>query len=103
MAVLRTHAWIERGYRQDRETDAATGQEATKAGRRPVRGVHGLCIPSGRPVGGESVQVAAKGAPVEAGAGAGIEVGVVCILVVVVNKVMHLVSNPRISYAEVKA
>ena len=103
VAVLRTHTRLKRGHRQDRETDAAAGQEATKAGRRPVRGVHGLCIPSGRPVGGESVQVAAKGAPVEAGAGAGIEVGVVCILVVVVNKVMHLVSNPRISYAEVKA
>lgn len=74
VAVLRTHTRLKRGHRQDRETDAAAGQEATKAGRRPVRGVHGLCVPGRRPVGGESVQVAAKGAPVEAGAGAGIEI-----------------------------
>lgn len=67
MAIFRAHARVRRGHRQDRKADAATGQEAKKAGRRPVRGVHGLCVPGGRPVGGESVEAIGQGAPMEAG------------------------------------
>lgn len=69
MAIFRTHTRLERGHRQDRETDASAGQEATKAGRRPVRGIHGLCVPGGRPVGGESVKAVGQGTPMEAGSG----------------------------------
>ena len=68
MAVVRARARIAGGDRTDREADAASGQEASQVGRRPVRGVHGLCVPGGRQVGGEPVEAVADGAQVEAAA-----------------------------------
>lgn len=69
LAVIREHARISRGYRQDRETDAAAGQEAPQVGGRPVRGVHGLRVPGRRQVRREPVSAAPTGPPVEADTG----------------------------------
>lgn len=66
LAVVRAHARFTRRHRQDREADAPASQEAAQVGRRPVRGVHGLRIPGGRPVSGKSVEAVAKSSPMEA-------------------------------------
>jgi crooked neck len=78
LAVVRAHARLGGGHRQDREADAAAGQEEAQVGGRPVRGVHGLCVPCGRPVGGEPVEAAAAGTPMEARAWPGIGGAVIC-------------------------
>lgn len=70
MAVIRTHSRVRRRYREDRKADAAQGQEETQARGRPVRGIHGLCLPRGRQSRGEPVETAPESAPVEAGTGA---------------------------------
>jgi crooked neck len=69
LAVIREHARIARGHRQDRETNATAGQEAPQVGGRPVRGVHGLRVPGRRQVRREPVSAAPAGPPVEANSG----------------------------------
>ena len=67
MAKIRTGEWLSPGYRKHRQADAPTCQEAPQVAGRQVRGIHGLCVPGGRPISRQSHQVAAKGAPMEAG------------------------------------
>lgn len=71
LEIVRADARHSRGYRQDREADASQGQEEAQAGRRQIRGVHGLCLPCGRRVCSESVQVAPESPPMEARAASG--------------------------------
>lgn len=63
--VIRADARLARRPGGGRATDAAQGEEAAQDRRGPVRGVHGLCLPGGRPVVAEAVEAAADGVPVE--------------------------------------
>lgn len=69
MEVVRKRAWFSRGQRESRKADAEKSQEEEKVGRRQFRGIHRLCIPSGRRVGGEDDEIAPNGATVEASPG----------------------------------
>jgi crooked neck len=69
MEGIRADPRLARRPGDNREADAAAGQEAAEAGRRPVRGVHGLCVPGGRCGGGEPVEAVTARPPVEAGTG----------------------------------
>ena len=70
MAVIRANTRQRRRPRKRRETNAQESQEEEKVGRKRVRRVHGLRLPGRRCECGKSVEAAANGTSVEAGAAA---------------------------------
>jgi crooked neck len=65
VAKFRTHSWLPPGYRKHQQADGTPCQEAPQVGGRQLRRVHGLGVPGGRPIGGQTCQHIANGTQME--------------------------------------